>query len=86
MTPIGGDIRWRKSSRSTSGGGQCVEVGAWRKSSRSSSGGGQCVEVGATADLIAVRDSKHPSSGILASAPAEWTSLLTALKHDTLHP
>jgi Domain of unknown function (DUF397) len=36
---------WRKSSRSGSNGGECVEVTAWRKSSRSGSNGGQCVEV-----------------------------------------
>jgi hypothetical protein len=39
-------IEWRKSSHSTSSGGNCVEVGAWRKSSYSTSNGGDCVEVG----------------------------------------
>ncbi|MCO6011645.1 DUF397 domain-containing protein [Actinoallomurus purpureus] len=38
-------VQWRKSSRSSSQGGQCVEVARWRKSSRSSSQGGNCVEV-----------------------------------------
>jgi hypothetical protein len=39
---------WRKSSRSDSSGGNCVEVAQipWRKSSRSNSQGGDCVEVG----------------------------------------
>jgi hypothetical protein len=39
---------WRKSSRSTDTGGNCVElaaVPAWRKSSRSGDTGGSCVEV-----------------------------------------
>ena len=37
---------WRKSSRSGTTGGQCVEVAAaWRKSTRSTNTGGQCVEV-----------------------------------------
>ncbi|PKK16389.1 DUF397 domain-containing protein [Thermomonospora sp. CIF 1] len=39
-------ISWRKSSRSTGNGGNCVEVGLWRKSSHSTGNGGQCVEVG----------------------------------------
>ncbi|MFG1998036.1 DUF397 domain-containing protein [Spirillospora sp. NPDC048911] len=37
---------WRKSSRSSSNGGQCIEVAAWRKSSHSGPNGGDCVEVG----------------------------------------
>jgi hypothetical protein len=36
---------WRKSSRSGSNGGNCVEVATWRKSSRSGHNGGNCVEV-----------------------------------------
>jgi len=36
---------WRKSSRSNSQGGDCVEIAVWRKSSRSSTQGGDCVEV-----------------------------------------
>jgi hypothetical protein len=37
---------WRKSSRSSGGGGQCVEVAAmWRRSSHSGSSGQECVEV-----------------------------------------
>lgn len=37
---------WRKSSRSSGGGQNCVEVAAtWRKSSKSSAGGQECVEV-----------------------------------------
>lgn len=39
-------LRWRKSSRSGSEGGTCVEVASWRKSSRSGSEGGNCVEAG----------------------------------------
>jgi DNA-binding XRE family transcriptional regulator len=37
--------QWRKSSRSTDTGGNCVEVATWQKSSRSGDTGGQCVEV-----------------------------------------
>ncbi|MDN3352313.1 DUF397 domain-containing protein [Actinomadura sp. DC4] len=40
--------QWRKSSRSTDTGGQCVELAVtWQKSSRSGDTGGQCVEVAA---------------------------------------
>jgi hypothetical protein len=41
------NVTWRKSSYSTSNGGECVEVGIWRKSSYSNVNGGDCVEVGA---------------------------------------
>jgi len=44
---INGHVTWRKSTYSTSSGGNCIEVGAWRKASYSSSNGGECVEVGA---------------------------------------
>jgi Domain of unknown function (DUF397) len=39
---------WRKSSRSDSEGGNCIEIAQiqWVKSSRSNSQGGDCVEVG----------------------------------------
>ncbi|QIZ33909.1 DUF397 domain-containing protein [Saccharopolyspora sp. ASAGF58] len=41
------NVAWRRSSRSGSGGGACVEVGvSWRKSSYSGPNGGACVEVG----------------------------------------
>lgn len=75
-------ITWRRSSRSNSGGGQCVEVGAWRKSSRSASGGNaNCVEAGSCPHHgIAVRDSKAPDLGTLPLAPADWTALLTTIK------
>lgn len=36
---------WRKSSHSSTQGGDCVEITEWRKSSRSNSQGGDCVEV-----------------------------------------
>ena len=42
---MSGEVQWRKSSRSSGQGGQCVEVASWRKSGRSSSQGGNCVEV-----------------------------------------
>jgi hypothetical protein len=47
MTPT--NEEWRKSSRSGSNGGECVEVAQWRKSSRSGDNGGECVEVAVVA-------------------------------------
>ncbi|MGI5163224.1 DUF397 domain-containing protein [Spirillospora sp. CA-253888] len=53
--------QWRKSSRSSSEGGSCVEVAAlWRKSSHSNAQGGSCVEVAVLAPEIGLRDSKDP--------------------------
>lgn len=75
---------WRKSSRSQSDAGQCVEVGSWRKSTRSQSSTGQCVEVGpCTCHGIAVRDSKLPTTGdypTLSMTRTDWTALLATVK------
>lgn len=81
-TPSKSPVAWRKSSRSNgSGGNNCVEVGAWRKSSRSNGNGGNaCVEVGSVVDQIAVRDTKHHASGILAVPTTEWAAFLDTLK------
>ncbi|SNS18753.1 MULTISPECIES: DUF397 domain-containing protein [Actinomadura] len=50
---------WRKSSKSSAGGQECVEVAAaWRKSSKSQVGGNECVEVASTPDAVLIRDSK----------------------------
>lgn len=70
---------WRKSSRSNGGNnGACVEV-TWRKSSRSGSGNnGNCVEVAFTGPLVAVRDSKNTSAGILAFPESSWAAFLGA--------
>ncbi|GAA2136216.1 DUF397 domain-containing protein [Actinomadura napierensis] len=58
----------------------------WRKSSHS---GGvddkQCVELGRLAPgaAIGVRDSKDPDGGNLTLTPAQFTNLLSQLKHRT---
>ncbi|MFR9725419.1 DUF397 domain-containing protein [Streptomyces sp. MS19] len=53
------DLAWFKSSYSSGGDGDCVEVAlAWHKSSYSSSGSGDCVEV-----ALAWRKSSYSSSG-----------------------
>ncbi len=74
--------RWRKSSYSGNGGGNCVEVGtAWRKSSFSGNGGGTCVEV--ARDLprtVAVRDSKDPRGPVLTVESAGWREFIADVK------
>lgn len=56
----------------------------WRKSTRSHSQGGNCVEVADNLpDLVAVRDSKHPTGPALTLPHHAWTTFLTTLKHGT---
>ncbi|GLZ81953.1 toxin [Actinorhabdospora filicis] len=69
---------WRKSSYSTSNGGNCIEV-AWHRSSYSHGNGGNCVEAAATGPSILVRDSKLAVSPILQVDRASWASFVTAL-------
>ncbi|RCG26485.1 DUF397 domain-containing protein [Sphaerisporangium album] len=56
----------------------------WRKSTYSTHNG-NCVEVAANLPgLIAVRDSKTPTTPVLLP-PAEWSAFLTGLKTGTLN-
>ncbi|MFD3661024.1 DUF397 domain-containing protein [Streptomyces sp. NPDC058659] len=74
------DLAWFKSSYSSSGDGDCVEVAlSWRKSSYSSGGDGDCVEVAACPATIHIRDSKNPTGPQLALSPATWTDFLSRL-------
>jgi hypothetical protein len=74
------DLPWRRSSRSGSSGGNCVEVApVWRKSSRSGPTGGNCVEVAAAPDRVAVRDSKDPGGPVLTFSPVAWRSFVRRL-------
>ena len=50
----------------------------WRKSSHSSDQA-NCVEVAVTAGAVAVRDSKHPTGGVLTVCPQAWAAFTTAL-------
>lgn len=71
------ELTWFKSSYSSSGSGDCVEVAlAWNKSSYSSSGDGDCVEIATTPDTIHVRDSKNPQAPHLTLSPTAWTDFL----------
>ena len=77
-------VRWRRSSHSGQGGGQCVEVAnlapAWRKSSRSGPNGGDYVEVVSLAGPVGVRDSKNPTGPALVFAAHEWAAFLYSTK------
>ncbi|WP_112138196.1 DUF397 domain-containing protein [Glycomyces dulcitolivorans] len=57
-------IRWRVSSRSSSGGGQCVEAGPF------SDGSGR----------VAVRHSHHPEGSLIVYTRAEWEAFLGGAK------
>ncbi|AKL66555.1 MULTISPECIES: DUF397 domain-containing protein [Streptomyces] len=70
-------LRWFKSSYSSSEGDNCVEVAlSWHKSTYSGSEGDDCVEVASCADTVHVRDSKLTASPELAVRPGSWTAFL----------
>jgi hypothetical protein len=70
---------WRKSSYSTSTGGNCVEVGHWRKSSYSDSTGGNCVEVSAPGAIL-IRDTTDRDGPALAFRAPAWRQFLATLR------
>lgn len=75
------ELTWFKSSYSSSGDGDCVEVAlSWHKSSYSSSGSGDCVEVATCPHTIHVRDSKHRAGPHLTLSPTTWTEFLTHVR------
>jgi hypothetical protein len=72
------ELTWFKSSYSSSGDGDCVEIAlAWRKSSYSSSASGDCVEVAPCPKTIHVRDSKNTQGPQLALSPTAWTDFIS---------
>ncbi|MFH8237739.1 DUF397 domain-containing protein [Streptomyces sp. NPDC018321] len=72
------ELAWSKSTYSSSGDGDCVEVAlSWHKSSYSSGGDGDCVEVAACPGTVHVRDSKVRHGDQLAVSPAAWVRFLT---------
>jgi hypothetical protein len=75
---------WRKSSYSSTNGGECVECAplgtvAWRKSSFSGSNGGECVEVAAGAPCVAIRDSKNPGGAVVTINRAHFEDFINSL-------
>ena len=72
------ELAWFKSSYSSSGDGDCVEVAlSWHKSSYSSGGDGDCVEVATCPDTVHVRDSKDPHGPQLSFSPAAWAGFVS---------
>lgn len=57
-------IHWRTSTRSSNGGGDCVEVGPL------TDGTGR----------IAVRHSHHPDGAIIIYTPAEWNAFIAGAR------
>jgi hypothetical protein len=51
----------------------------WHKSSYSNGDNGNCVEVATTPGIMAVRDSKAPTSGHLTLTPLTWRTFLARL-------
>lgn len=77
------DLAWFKSSYSSSGDGDCVEVAlSWHKSSYSSGGDGDCVEVATCPTTIHVRDSKVQQGPQLALAPGAWSRFVSYATQD----
>jgi hypothetical protein len=75
-----GNLSWFKSSYSSSGDGDCVEVAlSWRKSSYSGEFEDACVEVATRAEAVHVRDSKNQQGPCLTLSPAAWTSFVSRL-------
>ena len=74
------ELAWFKSSYSSSGSGDCVEVAlSWHKSSYSSSSSGDCVEVATCPSTVHIRDSKNTQGPQLALSPTTWTEFIVTL-------
>ncbi|MFC5173084.1 DUF397 domain-containing protein [Streptomyces mutomycini] len=74
---LNSELVWFKSSYSSGGGGECIEVAmAWHRSSYSSEEGGECVEVADCPNAVHVRDSKNVARPGLALAPKAWTAFI----------
>ncbi|MFI5762669.1 DUF397 domain-containing protein [Streptomyces sp. NPDC051563] len=77
-------VQWRKSSYSSTNGGECVEcapLGAavWRKASYSGTTGGDCIEIAAQPCRVAVRDSKRPDGPAFTVAPEAFGAFVRSL-------
>ncbi|WP_119582560.1 DUF397 domain-containing protein [Streptomyces europaeiscabiei] len=72
------ELAWFKSSYSSSGDGDCVEVAlSWSKSSHSGDFEDACVEVASCPDTVHVRDSKMRRGPQLALTSATWACFLS---------
>ncbi|MEW1830132.1 DUF397 domain-containing protein [Streptomyces sp. NPDC088196] len=74
------ELAWFKSSYSSSGSGDCVEVAlSWHKSSYSSGGSGDCVEIASCPSTIHIRDSKNAQGPQFSLSPTTWTEFIVTL-------
>ncbi|MGW0884933.1 DUF397 domain-containing protein [Streptomyces sp. NPDC002671] len=73
------ELMWFKSSYSSTGGGECLEVAyTWRKSSYSSEAEDACLEVAACPHTIHVRDSKLGARSPRFGVPTDaWAAFVT---------
>ncbi|MGX4689086.1 DUF397 domain-containing protein [Streptomyces sp. JNUCC 63] len=77
------ELAWFKSSYSSSGDGDCVEVAlVWHKSTYSGDDSGDCVEVAPCPTAIHVRDSKNTTGPRLAVSPTAWSEFTGFAAHD----
>lgn len=58
----------------------------WIMSSRSTGNGGSCVQARRNADVIEVRNSKHPDAGTVRFTVEEWDSFLDGAKKGEFDP
>ncbi|MBA9001165.1 DUF397 domain-containing protein [Thermomonospora cellulosilytica] len=81
-------LRWRRSTYCGPDQINCVELAVlanvnsrtWRKSSHSGARHGDCVEPAAVRDVLAIRDSKHPTGPLLLLDRHELSALLAVIK------
>jgi hypothetical protein len=79
MSTSSSESPWRKSSYSTGGQSQCVEVATWRKSSYSTGAQSQCVEV-ATVGVVLIRDTTDRDGGTLSVSASAWSKFTSSIK------
>ncbi|QTZ91603.1 DUF397 domain-containing protein [Streptomyces auratus] len=71
------DLAWFKSSYSSGGDGDCVEIAlSWRKSSYSGSSGDDCIEIAPSPTTIHIRDSKDKAGPRLAVPAQAWAAFV----------
>ncbi|MDC7339341.1 DUF397 domain-containing protein [Streptomyces lydicus] len=71
------ELAWFKSSYSSGGDGDCVEVAlSWHKSSYSGGDGDDCIEIATCPTTVHVRDSKDKDGPQLAVPAPAWAAFV----------
>ncbi|MFF7414819.1 DUF397 domain-containing protein [Streptomyces lydicus] len=71
------ELAWFKSSYSSGGDGDCVEVALpWHKSSYSGGDSGDCIEIATCPTTVHVRDSKDKDGPQLAVPAPAWAAFV----------